>query len=418
MDKKKRLRRDRLQNILILALSISAVYLFLLTASLEMELPRFPLSSVPTEETSHSVSLLQELDWPVTLVTHDGSNTRRYCQFSTSAREFTSVEGLWETLFRDGFSLLSISYSEFQSALSLPGIYVSFPNPIPRCILSERLGLSSTDEQRIQRLLLAADGDDVRFYYSDGEHFYLSHTEIAVTDLLATVAVIGGSNCSFAFQQENSNLHPLTVLPTSLPLHPQFSAVTTSEVSDHLLSFFGFNAHTTNRYVDSTGTEVIVESPRRLTISPSGRIHYLGSTSYAPDGFSLSDQSDPPLSELVDGAYHLLTQLSTDTDLRFYLSDTEYDHSSSTCTLRFSRMADGLPLVSGDGKSAAEFVIKNGIVVNCSFLHRSYSVSDTPSLLLPLPQAAAIAAQYEGMEMTLSYVDSGDDSSSVSWLMR
>ena len=35
MDKKKRLRRDRLQNFLIAVLSISAVYLFLLTASLE-----------------------------------------------------------------------------------------------------------------------------------------------------------------------------------------------------------------------------------------------------------------------------------------------------------------------------------------------------------------------------------------------
>lgn len=418
MDKKKRLRRDRLQNFLILTLSISAVYLFFLTGSLKMELPELSLSSPPAVETSDSVSLLQELDWPVTLVIYSDSNTHLYRQLSTADSEFTSVEGLWEDLFREGFSSLSIPYSEFQSALSLPGIYVSFPSPIPLCILSERLGLPSTSESSIQRLLLAADGDDVRFYYSDGEHYYFSFTSITSAELLATADVIGGNPCSFAFEQEDSILHPLTVLPAELPQYSQLSAVTTSDVNDPLLSFFGFNSHTTNRYVDSSGTEVIVESPRRLSISPDGYIHYLGSTSYAPEGFSLSEQPAPSLSELVDGAYHLLTKLCEETDFRFYLSKAEYDQSSGTCTLHFSRMAGGLPLLSGNGESAAEFLIKDGIVINLSFLRRSYATSDTPSLLLPLPQASAIAAQYEGMEMAMSYVDSGGSIAAVSWLMR
>ena len=418
MDKKKRLRRDRLQNFLIAVLSISAVYLFLLTASLEMELPSFSLSSAPVEETVGSASHLQELDWPATLVIHDGSKTRLYRQLSTSDSEFTSVEGLWEALFREEFTSLSISFEEFQSALSLPGIYVSFPDPIPQSILSARLGLPSAENRGMQRLLLAADGADVLFYYCDGEHYYFSYTELSAAELFATADIIGGSNCSFAFEQEDSALHPLTVLPAELPPYPALSVSAVSAVSNELLGFFGFNAHTTNRYTDSTGTEVIVESPRRLSITPDGRIRYLGNTSYAPEGFSFSEQSSPPLSELVDGAYRLLTQLYADTDLRFYLSDAEYSADGGTCTLRFSRMINGLPLLSGDGEAAAEFVIKDGTVVNCSFLRREYAISDTPALLLPLRQASAIAAQYEGMEMGLSYVDNGGDSSSVSWLMR
>ena len=419
MDKKKRLRRDRLQNLVILVLSISAVYLFFVTGSLEMELPEISLSSSTPEDAPISVSLLQELDWPVTLVIRNDSGERRYRQLSTSESDFTSVEGLWEDLFRDGFNSLTIPYTKFESALSLPGIYVSFPSPIPLCILSERLGLPSTNETIVQHLLLVAEGGDVYFYHSDGEFFFLSPTTLNASDLISTVGMIGGNGCSFAFEQKDSILHPLTVLPDELPQYSQFSAVSAVQPmnTDRLLTFFGFNAHTTNRYVDFSGTEVIVESPRRLSISPTGHIAYLGSTSYAPEGFSLSEHPSPSLSELVDGAYHLLTQLCGDDDLSFYLSEAEYHHSDGTCTLRFSRMVEGLPLLSGDGEAAAEFLIKDGVVLNFNFLQRSYSVSDTPSLLLPLRQANAIAGRYEGMEMALSYVDNGS-TAAVSWLMR
>ncbi len=419
MDKNKRLRRDRLQNLVILVLSISAVYLFFLTGSLDMELPEISLSSPAMEETPTSASLLQELNWPVTLVIHDGSGERRYRQLSTSESDFTSVEGLWEDLFRDGFTSLAIPYERFESALALPGIYVSFPSPIPLCILSERLGLPSTNEAVVQHLLLVTEDEAVSFYHSDGEHFFLSHTSLKASELTATAGMISGSRCSFAFEQKDSILHPLTVLPDELPQYSQFSAVSAVQPAntDSLLTFFGFNAHTTNRYVDSSGTEVIVESPRKLSITPSGHITYLGSTSYAPEGFSLSKHPSPTLSELVDGAYNLLMQLCEDTDLRFYLSDAEYHHGNGSCTLRFSRMAEGLPLLSGDGEAAAEFLIEDGIVISFRFLGRSYSVSDTPSLLLPLRQANAIAGQFEGMEMALSYVDNGS-TAAVSWLMR
>ena len=416
MDKKKRLRRDRLQNFLILALSISAVYLFFLTGSLELELPTISLSPSTEQELTDSTALLQELDFPATLVVSDG-HSRLYRQLSTSDSAFTSVEGLWEDLFREGFTSFTIPYTDFQSALSLPGIYVSFPNSVPLCILSERLGLPSTDETELQRLLLVTEGEDVRFYHSDGNHYHLSYTSLTASEVLATAEVIGGSSCSFAFEQSEPTLHPLTVLPAELPQYPEFGATTATELSD-LLSFFGFNTHTTSRYVDSTGTEVIMESSRKLSIAPDGRLSYLGSTSYAPNGFTLSTEPDPPLPELVDSTYRLLTQLCGDTAPRFYLSDVNYNRSSGTCTLRFSRMAGGLPLLSGDGEAAAEFLIRDGIVVSCSYLCRSYTPSDTPALLLPLRQATAIATQYEGMELALSYVDNGGDSAAVSWLMR
>ena len=116
MDKQKRLRRDRLQNFIILALSISAIYLFSLTGSLKLDLPQLSLQSAPAEELPGRDSLLQNLDWPVTLVVSDGS-THRYCQLSTSDSEFTAVEGLLEDLFRQGFSSLSVPFACPQRAV-------------------------------------------------------------------------------------------------------------------------------------------------------------------------------------------------------------------------------------------------------------------------------------------------------------
>ena len=168
MDKQKRTRRDRLQTFLILALSVSAIYLFSLTASIKVDLPQFPLNSSPAENVPVEMSLLQDLDWPSTVVVTD-DDSRRYLQISTADSEFTSLEGLLEDLFRAGFPSLTVSFSDFQAAMDLPGIYVSFPSPIPLSILSERLGLPSSDERKLQRILLVSRDEHVLFYHSDGE---------------------------------------------------------------------------------------------------------------------------------------------------------------------------------------------------------------------------------------------------------
>ena len=424
MNNQKRLLRDHLQNFLIVILSASAIYLFILTQSvpLNLHLPEFSLSPAATEDLAAESSFLQELNWPVTLVVCDDSGQQRYQQLSTADNTFTSVEGLWEELFREGYTPLAVSLSDYQQALSLPGIYVSFPTPVPSAILSERLGLSSSDETLLQHLLLSIDDTRVRFLFWDGSHYFFAQTDLSAEEVSATAEILSGQPCSFAFDQEGSPLHPLTVLPAALPQYALLSAVTSTGTAEtgELLTHFGFNAHTTNRYTESSGTEVIVEAPRKFSIAPNGRISYLGSASHAPDGFVLSTQASPTLSDLVDSAYALLSRLPvrSEKSAQLYLSHAEYNHSGNTCLLRFSYMLNGLPLVCGDGEPAAELLIEDGVVVNCSFLCRDYTLSDSPSLLLPLQQAQAIAEQYEGMEMALSYVDNGGDSVSVSWLMR
>ncbi len=427
MDKQTKRRRDRLQNMLIVLLSLSALCLFALTQSELLHwdlLPDAPsLSAGGQESGSDSVSRLQELDWPVTLVVSDAAGDRRFRQLTTSDSAFTTVEGLWEDALRQIVSSEEIGYADFEKALMLPGIYTGFPAPIPACILSARLGLSSADETPLQKLLLAADGEATHLFFSAAERYYRCSTELSGEELTAAAEQLTGEPCLFAFEQEAGDaLHPLTVLPSTLPQHRMLSVSAAQEeaASEALLTFFGFNAHTTNRYTESSGTEVIMESPRRLSITADGRISYLGTTSYAPSGFRLSAASEPTLSQLVDGAYSLLLQLPGihTGEERLYLSHAEYSREESLCLLRFSYMTGGLPLSCSDGSAAVELIITDGIVTELSFLRRSYTFTDSISLLLPIRQAAAIAANHAGLEMALSYVDNGSSTSSVSWLMR
>ena len=184
--------------------------------------------------------------------------------------------------------------------------------------------------------------------------------------------------------------------------------------------FFGFNSHTTNRYTEASGTEVVMESPRRLSVSPTGHISYIGTVSYAPDGFRLSESPSPAISELVGGAYGLLQHLPglQTGEERLYLSRVESSPEEGLCTLYFSYMAHGLPIVCSDGSAAAEITVTDGIITKLTVLRRSYTAADPLSLLLPVRQATAIAANHAGLEMALSYVDSGSSAVSASWLMR
>ena len=49
---------------------------------------------------------------------------------------------------------------------------------------------------------------------------------------------------------------------------------------------------------------------------------------------------------------------------------------------------------------------------------RQYTAEGESSLLLPLKQAIAIAAQQPGKELFLAYTDSGGDTVSAAWLLE
>lgn len=57
-----------------------------------------------------------------------------------------------------------------------------------------------------------------------------------------------------------------------------------------------------------------------------------------------------------------------------------------------------------------------GVISDMTFRVRQYTVEGTASLLLPLRQALAIAAQQEGAELSIGYADGGAGTISAGWL--
>ena len=110
--------------------------------------------------------------------------------------------------------------------------------------------------------------------------------------------------------------------------------------------------------------------------------------------------------------FTLLRDLCGDAEL--YLSGIE--SGSKRCTVTFDYVIDGTPLRFADGSHAAAVIIEGQCITGFTLHCRSYTLSDSPALLLPVRQAVAIAAaRYLNAELRVCYDDRGADTVGVSW---
>ena len=211
-------------------------------------------------------------------------------------------------------------------------------------------------------------------------------------------------------------LFPLSILPTELTQLPVLSAASSISGTDWLLAAFGFNINTRERYAEADGTEVIteVEADRSLHIRPSGEITYRSGTDAT---LEISAQEEvPTAAEAVLGASILLEQLTEDRsgEARLYLESVS--QGGDTTQLLFGYQIDGVPIRFSDGGHAAEITLSGTSVTRLTLRFRQYSTAGETSLLLPLRQTLAIAAEHPGTELSVGYADGGGDSVSASWL--
>lgn len=417
-------KRNSIQNTLIFLLSVSALFLLYLTQSgpLGLSLPHALLSRTPSDAVTVSgeSAYLQEMDWPVTVLTFGADGTRRYQHLSTDDSDFTSVESLLEDALKAMPEWESADGGDFRAAMDGESLCVLFPCGVPVYMLGARLGLELSESRPVSRILFSLEDGVVRLYCSDGQSCVRTISPVLPEIFHEVVAQKSGEPCLLAdeYGEEASRLDALTVCPTDLPLYPLLTAETAGEVRDEasLLTAFGFNAHTNNRYTEADGTKVIVESPRQLRITNGGTVQYQGDAKNAPELFSFGEKAT--VTELAGGTYRLLQRLLGESrnDFRLYLSAVE--QNGERCIFHFEAMAGGLPVLSANGESAAAVTLEKGTVTELTLRYRRYSVSDGAALLLPFRQALAAAVSHAGLRMDLSYIDSGAETASLSWFMR
>ena len=203
-------------------------------------------------------------------------------------------------------------------------------------------------------------------------------------------------------------LDPCSLLPAQPPELPSFTlGDPLAGGTDWLLSALGFNPRSRTRHTESSGTELIIDGDRTLRIRPDNTIHYQSGNEPILRVKAAGDL--PTAREAALGAGSLLGSLLAPVsgELQPWLQSLR--RSGDVTALRFGYQLKGVPVRFQDGGFAAEITLTGSAVTALSLRFRQYNAAEEPSLLLPLPQALAVAAASPGKELSIGYVERGGE---------
>ena len=414
-------RRNTIQNIVIILLSISAVLLSaqtqLYTLAPSNHKEKAPGSSGPTSYTGESVQL-SDLAAPVQVAVN--TEYGRIGCFTLTSSD-SSLSALLGQALESAGMLSSCSETAFRSVLSQTSVYYNFLQPLPLSILAGVMR-SQTDHPGIlaQQLVVALEDGQVRLYLADGDDTFLfCSTAVSENELQQTISNYTASSVVFAFDQAETTpqyayVDPYSLFQTEQTTLPVLSASTLSSDTDSLLRTLQFNANNKDPYTESNGTSVFVEGDRTLHIRPDGTLLYQsgGESILEIDG---ADDT-PTMQEAVTGCATLLySLLNSGSDATLYVQ--EILQTGSTCTVRFGYQVEGTPIRFSDGTAAAEVVLSGTVIDTLSLHMRQYTITSEDSLFLPLQQAIAIAAKEEtGALLSIRYADDGSSTVQATWM--
>lgn len=412
MGEQRRSRRNLVQNILITLLSLSAVALFARTQLYSLDLDAG--KAMPAAGTSVSAAPAADLTAPVRVAVTGDYGRYGGVAFHTGDSGFADALGrrLLEAL-GSARDYAACAKSDFLRALEGPSLYYDFLEPLPLSVLAGLLGggeeVSPREDLSARRLLITARDGGVSLYLWDGgENCFRAGTAVSPDSLEQVISRYELGDASFAMDAAVDSparaLDPCSLLPGQLPDLPAFTMGTPlAGGTDWLLSALGFNPRSRTRHTESNGTELIMDGDRSLRIRPDNSVRY-----QSGDDPILSVKSAgeiPTAREAALGAGALLGGLLSPVsgEARPWLQGIR--RSGNVTVLQFGYQAGGVPIRFQDGGFAAEVTLTGSAVTSLTLRFRQYNPSGESSLLLPLPQALAVAAANPGKELSVGYVE-------------
>lgn len=407
-----------LQNLIITLLSVSALLLFL-TLQLNFR-PASLLSALfPSESTadgsSGTVESLSSLQSVVRLAVSGEYGRHGSLHLPTTDDAFAGAGNLLQEALGSAGVFTASTEADFRTALDAESLYCGWMTPLPLSVSGGLLGAVVPDAPlSARRMVLAVDGDAVTLYLTDDASFLSCTTKVSADSLRSYIGGCQLPGVTFAWELQNTATDPYTLLPTGdLPEYRRLTSHPAAQPAGVLLSALGFNPNTNSRYTESNGTEVIRDGSRILRVEPDGSLLYDGGGSPVPELTVSSGADGATAAEAALGSFRLLSSLLADSEARLFLHNVETTASGWLVT--FDYQVGGAPVRFGSGEFAAQAEISGRDITHFSVHLRSYAFSETPSLLLPLRQALAVAALDAPGELNIGYVDGGS-TADAAWL--
>lgn len=422
MDQRQRRRRDFLQNITIVLLTLSAVFLFAQTQlySLGVDAGSGYLRylSAPQAPAVSETAALTSLSAPVRLAV-TGVYGGRYgsVALTTTDEAFEPVGGLLREALRSVQSLTPCETEDILSALEGTSVYFDFLEPLPLPVLAGLVGASLDSGISARRLVISARGESeaVLYLWDGASDCRLGHTSISAAELEGVVGGYELNGASFAMDgagPESARMEACSLFPLEPPELPVLAVSAALPDEDALLTALGFYPRTNSRYTESGGVDVVTDGDRTLRLSPDGSIRY---RSGGDPALSIAAAGEiPTVTEAAMGTGALLNSLlaAQTSEAGLYLRGIRETETATVLT--YGWQYSGVPIRLDRGGAAAEVTLSGSVVSMLTLRFRQYTDTGELSLLLPLRQALAIAARQEGAELSIGYVDNG--AAAASWL--
>ena len=281
------------------------------------------------------------------------------------------------------------------------------------------LGEETPYNRSVRAMALTTEESDsaVLYLYSGDGSIFRYYTALPLSAVQDAAAQCAPNSGAFGFESNYTTLAPYTVLTIQAVSAPVVqAALPTGYSSYNLLTALDFNAHTGFRYQESSGAEVITESPRTLRLDPDGTVSYSGSEDAASSLYRVAFSGEEPTTvDALQSGLQLAAVLTGSTGASsLYLRSI--DATETGWQLSFGYQAAGFPVFFPDGEEALTITITGRTIVSFTYRCRTYTSLEENSSLLPTTMAIAIASLHPGSGLSLGYIDNGNDTLSAFWL--
>ncbi len=421
---------DRLQNLALILLALSAIFLFTRTPLFQDHFS----SQVQALFTPHAqdgdalqnAALYDAMPAAQAMVTAD-REYGRYGQMSVQAGSslFEALTPLLRDAVGTAEPLGLTADLTLQRDLNGTSVFLSFPTPLPLSVIAAWLDVETELETSVKSLAISCrtDGYTTLYLLDQAGSIYRYHTDLPASAVRETAEHFPPNSALFAYESNYATLAPYAILHVQPEDLPQLQAALPEQYTvSSLLQALDFNIHTQSSYVETDGTEVVTESPRTLRFSPGGTVSYTGVGEVSASIFQIACAGDAPTrSEALLACWRLAAVLTDATGASpLVLRSAESDGDG--WRISFGYQVQGWDVFFDQPSSelssleALAVTISGRTITAFTYRCRTYSPAEDVSLLLPPSLAAAMASVYPGAGLSGGYADDGAAVLSARWL--